>query len=404
MRRVRAVDVRATSYALVLALAGLLFALIMMNGCGRRAEPPSKPSATWSPSWLSPRAAEAVGGTVPLEVALPPNASADEVRFYLDGQPVGAARGAPWSLAWEAPESGEARDRVLSARAFHLGEAASDSASIRVHVEPDAAPRAWVKLPGRALWIEQGRGALLTASALDPEDGPLDATAFRWLTELLAQPIGGATLSADALAEGTQRVALEARDRRHRAAKVELELTPFHYREAAAPGDCVWNLAAALSAMDVPRARACFDQNFRFIPCGDEGPWTEEVVTDALTNWCADERVSRVECQWDIGAPRYFEIERERRAFCEVHLIGQHYLVDADSTVTGPRPGGTTISSREGRMTFELVEATAGWRIAVWREEAPKIGPSLADLIRVNGVLPASGRPSHRTCGGWLAG
>lgn len=376
------------------AAAGCLLGLacLLASACGSHPSRPRPPAGSWSLEWLSPPPAESIGGEVLLEVRAPERAVFDRVEFRLDGVLLGTADQAPYRLLWPGPESGPDLRRTFSAQAFLDAAPVSEPAVLEQLVVSDAAPLLSIRLPGRALWIEQGRGASLLAEAWDPEDGDLDADAVAWTTELLGRPSGGLRLSLDTLPPGPQRLRVEARDLRSRPTRVDFVAAPFVYRTAVSPEDCLWNLMAALQALDPIGVGAQLAPGFGFIPCGpgpDEGDgdppavWTTESFLSRLTAWMDDPSLSLLTIDWRVGTPGVTVRGGRTRAFCEVREVGRRFIRDGDARI---RPGGhvgTVVSSREGRLTFDLVRGTDQlWRVEVWREEAPRVGPALGELLR----------------------
>jgi len=400
----RVATIGGLSYALVLALAGLLFALVMLGGCGRHPNRPRVPAEDRTLRWVSPTAGQTVAGAIELRVAPPGEGATREVRYFRNGSPLGAAHAEPWSLLWIGPEEGDPTPARFTACALESGVMLGDSASIEVMVEPDRAPRIEVLLPGRALWIEQGRASELVARATDPEEGALPPAACSWTTELGRGTRGGERLPIDELAGGLQRLRVEARDRWGRAGRLEFRLAPFRYREVHSPEDCIWNLAAGLQAMDSAAVSGTWDGSMVLLGCGQghgETAWSKVELAAAFGAWFRDPRVSRMECIWEIGRAQYLDPEHARHAFVELHEVQRHYVVDAEPALASDRSSGRVVSSREGRMTFELTRVgEAPWRIVVWREEQPRIGPSLSESILGHAGL---GRDGIRGLGTTLA-
>ncbi|MFN8548587.1 MAG: hypothetical protein U0527_11660 [Candidatus Eisenbacteria bacterium] len=144
-----------------------------------------------------------------------------------------------------------------------------------------------------------------------------------------------------------------------------------------------------------------WDDSMVLLGCGQghaEASWTQPEVAAGLGSWLRDPRVSRVECAWEIGRAQYLDPERARHAFVELHEVQRHYLLDAEPLLASDRSSGRAVSSREGRMTFELTRAGQGpWRIVVWREEAPRIGPSLTETILAGPGSPGVPRAIRRS-------
>ncbi|MBK8229798.1 MAG: hypothetical protein IPK72_04245 [Candidatus Eisenbacteria bacterium] len=370
----------------------LTIACLLGSACGSHPSKPRPTAGGWSLEWITPPPGESIGGEVTLEVRAPERAVFDRVEFRLDGVLLGTADQAPYRLLWPGPESGPDLRRIFAAQAFLDSTPVSEPVFTERIVVSDAAPLLAVRLPGRALWIEQGRGASLLAEAWDPEDGALDADAVAWTTEFLPEQRGGLRLALDALPPGLQRIRVEARDLRSRPTRVDFAAAPFTYRGSESPADCLWNLMAALQALDPVAVGAQFAPGFAFVPCGG-GPgdadgeepaiWTAESFLSRLTDWMGDPSLSLLTIDWRMGTPAVGVRGGRTRAFCEVRELGRRFVRDGDSRIGPGAHAGTVVSSREGRITFDLVRGTDQlWRIEVWREEAPRVGPALGELLR----------------------
>ena len=110
---------------------------------------------------------------------------------------------------------------------------------------------------------------------------------------------------------------------------------------------------------------------------------TAESFLSRLTDWMGDPSLSLLTIDWRVGTPAVGVRGGRTRAFCEVREVGRRFVRDGDSRIGPGAHAGTVVSSREGRITFDLVRGTDQlWRIEVWREEAPRVGPALGELLR----------------------